>query len=118
MSKETEHLKLFKYDKETDDFDTTTFNVQQALNNNWDKIDLQMANMATKQNENTNKIEENKDALNTKMNKSGGVFTGITQANNNTSYTVKQVRNIILSTEEANSSLMANGDIWIQYDPN
>ncbi|MBY7003572.1 hypothetical protein FDA45_05735 [Clostridium botulinum] len=32
-------MKLFKYDKETDDFNTTTFNVQQALNNNWDKID-------------------------------------------------------------------------------
>ncbi|MBY6860843.1 hypothetical protein, partial [Clostridium botulinum] len=39
MSEETKHLKLFKYDKETDDFNTTTFNVQQALNNNWDKID-------------------------------------------------------------------------------
>ncbi|NEZ72123.1 hypothetical protein EXM36_17245 [Clostridium botulinum] len=40
MSKETENLKLFKYDSETDDFNTTTFNVQQALNDNWDKIDL------------------------------------------------------------------------------
>ncbi|HID0817777.1 TPA: hypothetical protein ACXNW8_003494 [Clostridium botulinum] len=40
MSKETEHLKLFKYDKETDDFNTTTFNIKKCLNDNWDKIDL------------------------------------------------------------------------------
>ncbi|APH13578.1 hypothetical protein NPD5_3440 [Clostridium sporogenes] len=40
MSKETENLKLFKYDPETDDFNTTTFNIKQCLNNNWDKIDL------------------------------------------------------------------------------
>ncbi|MCY6957969.1 hypothetical protein [Clostridium brassicae] len=39
MSKETEHLKLFKYDKDTDDFNITTFNINQALNNNWDKVD-------------------------------------------------------------------------------
>ncbi|NCI22172.1 hypothetical protein EJM73_19450 [Clostridium botulinum] len=39
MSQETENIKLFKYDKETDDFNTTTFNITQALNNNWDKID-------------------------------------------------------------------------------
>ncbi|KOY67808.1 hypothetical protein [Clostridium sporogenes] len=47
MSKETDYLKLFKYDKETDDFDTTTFNVQQALNNNWDKIDVEVAKKAS-----------------------------------------------------------------------
>ncbi len=44
MSKETENLKLFKYDSETDDFNTTTFNVQQCLNDNWDKIDLHLNN--------------------------------------------------------------------------
>ncbi|MBY6846801.1 hypothetical protein HYI19_18580 [Clostridium botulinum] len=40
MSEETKHLKLFKYDKETDDFNTTTFNIKKCLNDNWDKIDL------------------------------------------------------------------------------
>ena len=40
-----------------------------------------------------------------------GTFSGIVKANNNTSYTTKQVRNIILSTGNANSSQMANGDI-------
>ncbi|NFM25188.1 hypothetical protein FDB84_12255 [Clostridium sporogenes] len=44
MSKETENLKLFKYDSETDDFNTTTFNIKQCLNDNWDKIDLYLNN--------------------------------------------------------------------------
>ncbi|EKS4345775.1 hypothetical protein QB607_003812 [Clostridium botulinum] len=47
MSKETEHLKLFKYDKETDDFNTTTFNIEKALNDNWDKIDVGLADITT-----------------------------------------------------------------------
>ncbi|MDU4545340.1 MAG: hypothetical protein E6Y69_00925 [Clostridium botulinum] len=51
MGKETEHLKLFKYDKETDDFNTTTFNVQQALNDNWDKIDSETSNIVAKNQE-------------------------------------------------------------------
>ena len=45
-----------------------------------------------------------------------GTFQGIVKANNNTSYTTKQVRNIILSTGDAVSSQMANGDIWIKYE--
>ena len=51
MGKETEHLKLCKYDKETDDFNTTTFNVQQALNDNWDKIDSETSNIVAKNQE-------------------------------------------------------------------
>jgi hypothetical protein len=39
MSKETTNLKLFQYDKETDNFDITTFNIKQCLNDNWDKLD-------------------------------------------------------------------------------
>lgn len=39
MSQETENIKLFKYDKETDDFNTTTFNIEKCLNDNWEKID-------------------------------------------------------------------------------
>ncbi|EPY2295824.1 hypothetical protein ACTQ4P_05690 [Clostridium sporogenes] len=57
MSKETEHLKLFKYDKETDNFNATTFNIKQCLNDNWDKLDSQMADI-TKQ---ANKIEDIKN---------------------------------------------------------
>ena len=50
-----------------------------------------------------------------KLNKSGGTMTGILTAQNNTRYTTKQVRNVILSTSEPTSSDGANGDIWIKY---
>jgi len=52
----------------------------------------------------------------TKMPISGGTFTGIVTANSNTSYTTKQIRNIILSTEDADAEDMENGDIWIKYE--
>ena len=47
---------------------------------------------------------------------SAGTFPGIVKANNNASYTTKQVRNMILSTGSAISSQMADGDIWIKYE--
>ena len=46
---------------------------------------------------------------------SGGDFTGISKAYPNTSHTVGQVRNIILSTAAAVVSSMGEGDIWIKY---
>jgi hypothetical protein len=45
----------------------------------------------------------------------GGTFTGIATAHSNTSYTVRQMRNIILSTGDAVLSSMQDGDIWIKY---
>ncbi len=63
-----------------------------------------------------NRIEGNTEHLqDEKMDKSGGEFTGITKAHSNTSYTTKQIRNIILSPDNANVSLMADGDIWMKY---
>jgi hypothetical protein len=47
--------------------------------------------------------------------KSGGTMTGILTAASNTSYTVRQVRNIILSNADADVGAMQNGDIWIKY---
>jgi hypothetical protein len=47
--------------------------------------------------------------------KTGGEMTGILTAQSNTSYTVRQVRNIILSTADADVDAMQNGDIWIKY---
>lgn len=44
MSKQTEKLHLFKYDPETDG--SLTFNVEQALNENWDKLDAAIAEKA------------------------------------------------------------------------
>ena len=63
-----------------------------------------------------NTIQDDISALaDNKLNKSGGTMTGILTAQNNTSYTTKQVRNVILSTSEPTSSDGANGDIWIKY---
>lgn len=44
---------------------------------------------------------------------SGGIFTGVAVAQNNSSYTTKQVRNIVLSTADASGG--SSGDIWIKY---
>lgn len=56
------------------------------------------------------------DALGyTPVNKSGDEMTGILTAYSNTSYTVRQVRNIILSNADADLGAMQNGDIWIKY---
>lgn len=51
----------------------------------------------------------------TKMPLTGGTFTGIVTAQSNTSYTVRQIRNIILSTADADENAMQDGDIWIKY---
>ena len=63
-----------------------------------------------------NRIEGNAaDLESRKLDTSGGTMTGILTAQSNTSYTTKQVRNIILSTSDAVLALMADGDIWIKY---
>lgn len=53
--------------------------------------------------------------LASKLDKSGGVMTGVLTAQNNTSYTTAQVRNITLSTLDPSGG--GNGDIWIKYKP-
>jgi hypothetical protein len=67
MSKETEHLKLFKYDKETDNFDATNFNITQALNNNWDKIDSHLESANTQLADIVKQQSENKEQINTSI---------------------------------------------------
>jgi len=47
---------------------------------------------------------------------SAGTFQGIVGAQSNTSYTTKQVRNIILSTAAPTSAQGENGDVYLQYD--
>ncbi|WP_434510532.1 phage tail-collar fiber domain-containing protein [Desulfitobacterium sp. AusDCA] len=49
----------------------------------------------------------------TPLNKAGDTATGVIVAQNNTSYTTKQVRNITLSTASASGG--SNGDIWFTY---
>jgi hypothetical protein len=56
---------------------------------------------------------ETNNLVSPKFNTSGGTFTGVVTAQNNTSYTTKQVRNITLSTAAPSGG--ANGDIWMIY---
>lgn len=56
-----------------------------------------------------------RETWNNKLDKSGGTMTGILVAQNNTEYTTKQVRNIIISTADPSGG--DNGDIWIKYAP-
>ncbi len=45
----------------------------------------------------------------------GGTFTGMVKAHTNTNYEVAQVRNMILSADNADLNSMNDGDIWIKY---
>ncbi|WP_129599812.1 hypothetical protein [Anaerophilus nitritogenes] len=61
-------------------------------------------------------VEKQVETLNDeKMDKVGGEFTGIVKAKSNTSYTVAQIRNVILSPNDADVEAMKNGEIWIKY---
>jgi len=51
----------------------------------------------------------------TKIDRAGDTMQGPLVAQNNTSYMVKQVRNIIFSTGEPAAGDGNNGDIWIVY---
>lgn len=43
----------------------------------------------------------------------GGTFTGAAVAQTNTSYTTRQLRNVVMSTSDPSGG--SNGDIWIKY---
>ena len=62
-----------------------------------------------------NSVKQAYDKANAALPRTGGTMTGILTAQSNTSYTVRQVRNIILSTASADVDAMQNGDIWIKY---
>ena len=77
-----------------------------------DKITILSGVSGTKEKANKEDLETHKADG---MTKAGGTFTGITTAYSNTSYTVRQIRNVILSTSNAVLSSMQDGDIWIKY---
>ena len=64
---------------------------------------------------NAQNISTLQSSVNGKVSKSGDTMTGALIAQNNTNYSVAQVRNIIIST--SNPSGGNNGDIWIKYTP-
>ena len=64
---------------------------------------------------NTDDITALQSSVNGKVSKSGDTMTGALVAQNNTNYSVAQVRNIIISTSDPSGG--NNGDIWIKYTP-
>lgn len=60
-------------------------------------------------------LAENTEQLGEKLSKDGDTATGILKAYSNTSYTVAQMRNIILSPSNASVDAMQDGEIWIKY---
>ena len=62
---------------------------------------------------NAQNISTLQSSVNGKVSKSGDTMTGALIAQNNTNYSVAQVRNIIISTSDPSGG--NNGDIWIKY---
>ena len=62
---------------------------------------------------NTDDITALQSSVNGKVSKSGDTMTGALVAQNNTNYSVAQVRNIIISTSDPSGG--NSGDIWIKY---
>ena len=62
---------------------------------------------------NTDDITALQSSVNGKVSKFGDTMTGALIAQNNTDYSVAQVRNIIISTSDPSGG--NNGDIWIKY---
>lgn len=89
----------------------------ESVNNKTGKIELKAVDIKTA-NGQTIEVQLDKLApktdLDKKISKAGDTFTGIAKAYPNTSYTVSQIRNIIISSNDANVSSMNDGEIWIK----
>ena len=72
-------------------------------------VSTNTSNIAT----NTGNITSLQTSVSSKVSKNGDTMAGALVAQNNTNYTTKQVRNIIISTEDPSGGY--NGDIWIKY---
>ena len=85
-------------DSNTDDITANT----QNISTNTQNIATLQSNISTLQ-----------SSVNGKVSKSGDTMTGALIAQNNTNYSVAQVRNIIISTSDPSGG--NSGDIWIKY---
>ena len=86
-----------------------------TLSSNLSTTDAQVSTLNSGLSTANNNISELQTAIGNKVDKSGGVMTGKLVAQDNTNYTIAQVRNVIIST--ANPSGGSNGMIWIKYTP-
>ena len=82
-----------------------------VVDSNTDDITVNTQNISTLQ----SNISTLQSSVNGKVSKSGDTMTGALIAQNNTNYSVAQVRNIIISTSDPSGG--NNGDIWIKYTP-
>lgn len=80
-----------------------------VVDNNTDDITANAQNISTLQ----SSISTLQSSVNGKVSKSGDTMTGALIAQNNTNYSVAQVRNIIISTSDPSGG--NSGDIWIKY---
>ena len=85
--------------------------LETIVDNNTDDITANAQNIST----NTQNIATLQSNVNGKVSKSGDTMTGALVAQNNTDYSVAQVRNIIISTSDPSGG--NSGDIWIKYTP-
>ena len=83
--------------------------LEAIVDNNTDDITANAQNIST----NTQNIATLQSNVNGKVSKSGDTMTGALIAQNNTDYSVAQVRNIIISTSDPSGG--NSGDIWIKY---
>ena len=87
-----------------------------VVDSNTDDITANAQNISTNT-PNISTLQSNISALqssvNGKVSKSGDTMTGPLVAQNNTNYSVAQVRNIIISTSDPSGG--NSGDIWIKY---
>lgn len=87
-----------------------------VVDGNTNDITANAQNISTNT-QNISTLQSNISALqssvNGKVSKSGDTMTGALVAQNNTDYSVAQVRNIIISTSDPSGG--NSGDIWIKY---
>ena len=82
-----------------------------GVDGNTDDITANAQNISTLQ----SNVSTLQSSVNGKVSKSGDTMTGPLVAQNNTNYSVAQVRNIIISTSDPSGG--NSGDIWIKYTP-
>ena len=96
----------------TNNIATNTNNIsalQTKVSTNTSNIQTNTNNIST----NTSNISALQTTVSGKLSKSGDTMKGALVAQNNTNYSVAQVRNIFISTADPSGG--ASGDIWIKY---